>query len=331
MKLCADIGGTKTLLGLAEVSAAGSMELRCTRRYLAREHPEFAPLLTRFLEDARRDLGRPPEVDAACLGVAGPVVGRRIQMTNLAWVLDAEDIGRQLGGCPVRLVNDFEAAAYGIDALGANQRLPLQTARALDRAPQLVIGAGSGLGVAMRFWNGSRYQVVSGEGGHIGFSALDAEQDRLMPHLRRDRARVVVEHVVSGPGLANLYEALCALEGQPSPPARGEDVYARAQQGEALALRAVDHFLRSYGSVAGDYALAILARGGVFVAGGIAQRWQPWMQDGRFRRSFCAKGPYEAVMQSMPVDLVTEPQLGLLGASVLAASPDMDDGTSTAP
>lgn len=322
MRLCADIGGTKALVGLAERDALGRVKLVFVRRHLVAQHADFAALLRDFLAEANQALGHAPWVDSACLGVAGPVVGRRVQMTNLPWLLDADAISQQLGGCPVTLVNDFCAAASGMDALDNTQLVCLQRAQAQERAPQLVIGAGSGLGIAFRFWNGQHYQVIPGEGGHMGFAPLDEEQDRLLHALRAGHARLVAEHVVSGPGLTHLYTALLT---QHSPgrspigaPPSAEQIQQLARQGDPIALQAADHFLRCYGAVCGDMALATLARGGVFVAGGIALKWRGEMADGRFVRAFCAKGPYAEVMRSMPIHLVTEAQLGLLGAARLA-------------
>ncbi len=328
MKLCADIGGTKSLLGLADTTAYGRPRLGFTRRYLARDFAGFAPLLQQFLRDASEALGHPPAVGSACLGVAGPGGGRRIAMTNLPWEPDADDISRLLGGVPVQLINDFAAAAYGIDALSEQQLVALQPGRPVAGAPQVVIGAGSGLGVALRVWNGTRYQVVPGEGGHMAFAPLDEEQDRLLAPLRaqmraQGRDRLVAEHVVSGPGLIHLYRALAAADasldaalGSATPSA--QDIERLAREGDAVAAMAAHHFLRSYGAIAGDHALACLARGGVYVAGGIALQWRDWMADGRFVQAFSAKGPYSALMRDIPIHLVTEPDLGLLGAAVAA-------------
>ena len=328
MKLCADIGGTKSLLGLADTTAYGRPRLGFSRRYLARDFAGFAQLLQQFLHDAHEALGHPPLVGSACLGVAGPGGGRRIQMTNLPWVLDADDISRLLGDAPVQLINDFAAAAYGIDALSEQQLVPLQAGRPVAGAPQVVIGAGSGLGVAFRFWNGARYQVVPGEGGHMAFAPLDAEQDRLLAPLRAQlgalgRDRLVTEHVVSGPGLVHLYRALTPAPAPDanapgSAPPSAQDIQRLAREGDGVAATAAHHFLRCYGAVAGDHALATLARGGVFIAGGIALQWRDWMTDGRFVQAFCAKGPYSALMRDIPIHLVTEPELGLLGAAVAA-------------
>lgn len=343
MILCADIGATKTLLGLAVPAASGhGIEVVASQRYVAADVTSFDDMLAGFLREHEADLSTP--LQAACFGIAGPVTGDVVQMTNLPWRLDAKALSQQLGGIPVRLVNDFKAAASGIDALQPHELLNLQPGTTLEKEPQLVIGAGSGLGVAFRVWrdhtdgSGGYYHVVPGEGGHIGFSPLNAEQDRAMLRLRSHVQRVEAEHFVSGPGLANLYNcldqngdhgapvdaahpfALQVATAQNTDGLTGEEVFRRAtEDNDSRAQHALHHFLLCYGVVAGDHALAILARGGVFLAGGIAQKCGPMMQDGRFMVGFRQKGAYSALAGTFPVNVVMQPDLGLLGAAVLGA------------
>lgn len=327
MILCGDIGGTKTLLAVAE-GPAGSPHVIHEQHLLAADHGSFDAMLQAFLAQWQRKHGRPLQVAAACLGIAGPLAGNTVQMTNLPWRLDGAAIAAALsheGAAPpvppVRLVNDFMAAATGVGVLAPGARVTLQAGTPVPRAPQLVIGAGSGLGVALRVWDGDGYLVVPGEGGHYGFAPSCAEHDELLRFLRSERPRVVAEHVVSGPGLAAIHRWLQSRQPGAAAPAKltGEAVHRLAtQDGDALAAQALEHFVRAYGAVAGDYALASLARGGVFLAGGIAAKCLPWMQDGRFAAAFGDKGPYAALMQELPIHLVTEPRLGLLGAASLA-------------
>lgn len=322
MILCADVGATKTLLGLAEPDGAGGIRWLASQRYVAAQVSSMAAMLTDFLQAQQGRMQRP--LQAACLGVAGPVRDGVIQMTNLPWRFQADDISHLLGGIPVRLVNDFEAAAQGIDVLGADQRMSLQPGVPQEGGRQLVIGAGTGLGVAWRVWQGDHYQVVAGEGGHVGFSPLNEVQDRCMARLRPLVSRVVAEHFVSGPGLVNWYT--CLGDGPVTRVATAQDVGGvtaeeifrlATEVGDARALQAMEQFLLAYGAVAGDHALATLAHGGVFLAGGIAPKWGTWMQDGRFMRAFCHKGPYAELMRSLPVNVVMQGDLGLRGAAVL--------------
>lgn len=315
--LCADIGGTKTLLGLARRDGDGHLRITRCETYIAAELDGFEDALERFLADC----GRPP-LAAACLGVAGPVEDDRVRMTNLSWAIDARDISSRLAGTPTRLANDLEATAAGIDAVSPQQLAPLQEGERVPRAPQLVVAAGTGLGLASRIWNGRHYQVVPGECGHMNWAPPTAAFDALLPHLRRAAGgdRLTNEHVVSGIGLPHLYAAVAADMGEaaPSQPVHGPELAERAEAGEAVAQRVVALFLTAYGSLAGDHALAVLARGGVFIAGGIAQKWVAAMQDGRFIEAFRAKPPYAHIAASLPVHVVTEPALPLIGAAVLA-------------
>lgn len=315
--LCADIGGTKTLLGLARRDDRGRLAIVRCDTFIAAEVASFDDALERFLAGCG-----PLSLSGACLGVAGPVDGDRVRMTNLAWDIHARDVSTRLGGVPTRLANDLEATAAGIDAVAPEQLTTLQPGQPVARAPQLVVAAGTGLGLASRIWNGRHYQVVPGECGHMNWAPPTAEFDALLPHLRRAAGgtRLTNEHVVSGIGLPHLYRAVAAQRGEalPEQPVRGEDIAARAAAGEPLAEQVVAHFVTAYGSLAGDHALAVLARGGVFIAGGIAQKWLPQLQDGRFIRAFGDKPPYAHIASALPVHVVTEPALPLLGAAVLA-------------
>lgn len=339
MILCADIGATKTLLGLARVSGSGRIDVVASQRYVAAEVGSFESMLDTFLRDQALAPDQP--LRAACFGVAGPIDDGKVTMTNLSWHLDAAVLSQRLGGIPVRLANDFEAAASGIDLLTGDQLLSLQAGQPMARAPQLVIGAGSGLGVAFRIWQpsagggqGGHYGVVTGEGGHFSFTPANDEQGRALMRLRPHVARPVAEHFVSGPGLANFYTFLDTEDGgkvvdkaphkvataMDTTGLTGEEVFRRAMDdGEPRALHALHHFLLAYGVVAGDYALATLARGGVFLAGGIAQKLGQAMQDGRFLVGFNQKGPYTGLMATIPVHVVTAPDLGLLGAAAIGA------------
>jgi glucokinase len=309
--LGADLGGTKTLLALAE-ARGGRPAVLDERRYDNGDFGAFEEVLRRFLDDVGLGDDR---VDAACIGVAGPVEGRRVKVTNLPWTLDADALSRAIGGAPVALLNDFAAAAHGIDALDPGALVTLQAGDPVAHAPQLVLGAGTGLGVAFRVWAGDRYQVVAGEGGHFGFAPANAAQSALADALRAQFGRVIVEHVVSGPGLARIHAFLSERREEADPAAIAR---AALEDGDPEALAAVDLFIACYGAVAGDYALACLARGGVFVAGGIAPKLLPRLRAGGFVRAFGDKGVHKTLAARFPVHVVAEERLGLLGALAAA-------------
>jgi glucokinase len=317
--LGADLGGTKTLLAVAR-AGAGRPAIVHERRYESGAFDSFAAVLARFLADAGLVGDR---VEAACVGVAGPIEGRRVKVTNLPWTLDADALSRLLGGAPVSLLNDFAAAAHGVDALEPGALVSLQDGEPVEHGAQLVLGAGTGLGVAFRVWTGERYQVVAGEGGHFGFAPADARQSALAERLRARYGRVIVEHVVSGPGLARIDAFLRGRDSDPVSEGGDPAAIARAALSGAdpVALEAVDLFIACYGAVAGDFALACLARGGVFVAGGIAPRLLDRLRAGGFARAFADKGVHAALAARIPVRVVTDDRLGLLGALAAARRP----------
>jgi glucokinase len=303
--LCGDIGGTKTLLAIAALDG-DRVDVVFERRYADRDFAAFADVVRTFHGEARAS------IEGACLGVAGPIEGRRVAVTNFPWEIDAGALEAILGA-PVALANDFVAAAHGIDVLRPDELATLQAGEPEPRAPQLVIGAGTGLGVAYRVWQGDRYAVIGGEGGHAGFAPADERQASLWRVLHAELGRVRVEHVVSGPGLVRIHDFIREGRGGPRSPeeiASGADPVARA---------AVDLFLECFGAAAGDHALAILACGGVFLAGGIAPRILPQLRNGPFLGAFNAKGVHARLAAGFPVQVVLSERLGLLGAAKLAA------------
>jgi glucokinase len=323
MIVAADIGGTKTRLALLDGAA-----LRFEQQHDSAAFGGFAAVLERFLAEARAALGAAPRLERACIGVAGPVVGARVRVTNLPWELDARALEREFGIGRVRLVNDFVANAYGVDALAAESLATLQAGAPVAGAPRVLIGAGTGLGVAYVVPDRGEPRVVPSEGGHVGFAPADEEQAGLWRFLHARLGRVEAEHVVSGPGLARIYEHLrevghlpvsLALERELAEGDAAPAIVRHALgHGDALAAAAVDLFLACYGAVAGDHALCVIARGGVYVAGGIAAKLLPRLSAGRFLAAFDDKGAFSSLARAMPVHVVLDERLGLLGAARLA-------------
>lgn len=325
MILAGDIGGTKALLLLARLRQ-GRPEPLLEGRYAAADFADFSAMLARFLEECRQHCARAPRLASACFGAAGPVSDNRVQMTNLPWRLDAATIAARFGIARVHLVNDFEAAAAGVEALAPGDSVTLQRGEPLPQAPRVVIGAGTGLGVAYALPQGKRYRIIAGEGGHAGFAPADAEQLRLAQALQAQFGRVSAEQVVSGPGLVRIYEFL--RDGRAAAPGLLERVREEGaaaisrlalEQGDALACRALDRFIACYGAAAGDHALAVMARGGVYIAGGIARKIFSRLAQGGFIAAFNAKGVHAQLNLRIPVKVVTTERLGLLGAALIAA------------
>jgi glucokinase len=325
MILAGDIGGTKTLLALFDDGA-----LRLERRYLSGEFASFDAVLERLLDEAAAELGAKPAIDRGCLGVAGPVIGQRSDVTHLPWTLDADRLAERFAIERMALLNDFAASAYGIDALARDDVVTLQAGSLLPNAPRVLIGAGTGLGVAYLLHDGTRYRVFASEGGHTGFAPRDARQAALWRTLHAVYGRVEAEHVVSGPGLERIYRHLRASQLPPPGSDAMDDVSASdsaaaiagaaLEKCDALAAEALDLFVDCYGAIAGDQALNLVARGGVYVAGGVAPKILARIGSGRFVAAFNDKGAFAELVRSMPLHVVTNERLGLLGAARVAAS-----------
>jgi glucokinase len=302
-----DLGGTKTLLALAEADA-GAIRIVRQKRYASADYPGFDALLGDFLADA-------PAIAAACFGVAGPTDGREAKLTYLPWQLSSAALSRHFAIPHVTLANDFAAAAHGLPLLEAKQVLTLHAGRPLDGAPRVLLGAGTGLDVAGLIRQAGDYQVVSGEGGHFGFSPQTPEQLELARWLLAQSGRVTTEDIVSGPGLARIY---AFFGGRPQP---AEQIGQAALSGsDLLARRSLDLWLGCYGAFAGDLAMHWLARGGVYLAGGMAAKLMPKSDCTPFIDAFLAKREHRDLVSNMPIHLITAEDLGLRGALALAAA-----------
>ena len=328
MILAGDIGGTKTRLALyraAPSGAPGAATAAAEATYPSREHPSLEAIVTLF----RRDHADP--IAAASFGVAGPVRDGRCETTNRPWVIETTRLAALLGLSPemVGLLNDLEASAWGLGALGPDDLLTLAPGSPGARGNSAMIAAGTGLGEAGLFWDGRRHRPFATEGGHAEFAPRTALQDALAQWLRARYGRVSWERVVSGPGLVNLHAFLCDTRKAPPPAWLAEEMRdgdaAAAISGAALAGRdplaseALDLFVALYGAEAGDLALKMMATGGVFVGGGIAPRIRARVEAGGFMAAFEAKGRMRTLMESMPVHLVLCERTALLGAARHAA------------
>lgn len=320
MFLAVDVGATKTLFALAE-PAGSTVRLHAERRYEDDAFASFEAMAARYLDEVGGTA-----VQGVCIGAAGPVAAGRVRLTNRAWTLDAAMLAARFGWPRVAVVNDFAAAASGVAALGPQDVLTLQAGAPEPGGARVVLGAGSGLGVAYAIPAPSGWRVVAGEGGHAGFAPETARQARLAAYWRDRLGRVSAETLVSGPGIERLYAFERAVSEAPTGAldaalARGEGaaaITAAAAAGDALAGAALELFVECYGQIAGDHALAVMATGGVYVAGGIAPSLLSRLRAGGFLRGFGAKGPQAALMARFPVHVVTHPALGLLGAGLMA-------------
>ncbi len=321
--LAGDLGGTKTILTIAEVGK-GRGHLLDEKRYASGEHSNFTSIVLDFLSGAKN------QASLACFGVAGPVMEGRAELTNLPWVLIESDLQRNLGLARARLINDFVAVAHGIEALAAEDLEILHPATAVPGGTVAVIGAGTGLGEAIVMRATGKRVVVPSEGGHSDFAARNDLEIDFLRYMIAKYGRVSYERVLSGPGLANIYEffqktgrenesdALRQAIGEAADPAPVIQRFADDEK-DPLCEAILDLFISIYGAEAGNLALKAVATGGVYVAGGIAPRIIHRLKAGEFRRSFLAKGRLAEEVGAMPVYAVMNHKVGLLGAAVAAA------------
>jgi len=310
LHLVADIGGTKTLMALAARDG-----LRQTLRQENESSEGFLPLLKAYLEElpAHERL----RIEGASLAVAAPVGGERVTLSNRpTWQIDRADVSALLSQKPVRLLNDFAAAAHGLPALAADDAHALQPGTAVPGGLRLCLGPGTGFGVAALHEG----HVIPSEGGHIAFAPVDHAQVELWRFLGGEYRRVTLDRVCSGPGLVATYRhclhrAGHAIDGELSP-AR---VIGRARkEGDAQARQALDLFTRVLGAACGDLALAFLATGGVYLTGGMTLHLLPEISCGGFLRAFNRNAEHGGLTRRMPVHVVLRDDLALLGAAALA-------------
>lgn len=323
--LAGDIGGTSARLALFDDER--DLEPVESATFESRQYHGLEPIVRLFLGD------RCTDVAAAAFGIAGPVEDDTSQATNLPWRVDARRLERELGLGKARLLNDFEAVARGIPSLGDDDVAVLQHGDVDATAPVAIVGAGTGLGEAMLVpgLDGGPTRVIASEGGHTDLAPRNEEEIELLRFLLRRHERVSYERVVSGPGLATLYEFATdggrhATSPDTAQAIRDGDAAAviseRGMAGEdEAAAAAVRLFVSLYGAEAGNLALKCLPFGGVFLAGGIAPKMLDALRgEDRFVRAFTAKGRMSPLLEKMRVAVIVNTRVGLLGARNLAAS-----------
>ena len=311
--VAADIGGTHARFAIATLDGKTVASLGEAVTLRTAEHASFE---TAWEEFQRRSGGALP--DRLAMAVAGPVGGELLQLTNNPWVIRPALLRQTLAAGGLTVVNDFGAVAHAVAALDSASFQPLCGPDEPLPADGVItiLGPGTGLGVAALLRRAGRsYDVIETEGGHIDFAPIDALEDRILAHLRKNFRRVSVERLISGRGLMNIYESLGAIEGQPLAIRDDPSLWAAALAGsDSLAAAALDRFCLCLGAVAGDLALAQGARA-VVIGGGVGLRLADRLPRSGFATRFIAKGRFERRMADIPVKLITHPQPGLFGAA----------------
>ncbi len=335
--LAGDIGGTKTILRLVETSDSPGLRTIQEASYPSGDFPDLVPIVQQFLAQVNA-----PTPEKACFAIAGPVVNNTAKLTNLAWYLDTERLQQELNIPSVSLINDFAAVGYGIFGLTKQDLLTLQVGKHQPEAPIAVIGAGTGLGEGFLIKQGNQYQVFPSEGGHADFAPRNELEFLLLKYLldKHDIQRVSVERVVSGQGIVSIYQFLRDRKIATESPDIAQIVRTWEQEaGQAeksvdpgavigkaalagrdrLSEQTIQLFIEAYGAEAGNLAIKLLPYGGLYIAGGIAPKILPLIQNSSFLLNFTQKGRMRSILEEIPVYIILNQQVGLIGAALSAA------------
>src|SRR6266567_4436374 len=323
MIVAGDIGGTHTRIALFS-QEAGRLHLGQEKVYPSREHKGLGEIIAIFLSDTGAS------VNLACFGVAGPVLHGRVAASNLPWIVDASELAQQLGLDTAWLINDLEAHASGIDDLEATDFISLNSATSTEGNAAL-IAAGTGLGEAGLYWDGAHRHVFPCEGGHSDFAPRNDSEIGLLQYLLKKFGRVSYERVLSGPGLKNIYDFLRDSKFEAEPQWLQDElrqatdpVAVISKHGveakASICERSLDMFVSLYGAEAGNLALKLMATGGVFISGGIAAHLAPKLRQPAFMHAFVAKGRLQPLLEAIPVKIITNDRVGLIGAARYAAT-----------
>jgi glucokinase len=318
--LAGDVGGTKSVLALYALEDSGCIQELHKHVFASGCHDDFVELVAEFLQGEQN-------ISAAVFGIAGPVKEQKCITTNLPWVIDAAILSESLQMPRVHLLNDLEAAAYGV--LQLDEFIELNLNAVAQPGHVAVIAAGTGLGEAFLFFDGKAHHAMPSEGGHCEFGPQNELEDQLLVYLReRYQGHVSMERILCGDGFGVLYDFLKSIDYAPI----NSELEAKMQEGDrnavisqaglagedVLCQQALNMFVRIYGVEAGNLALQVLPKGGVYVAGGIAPKILPALQTGEFMQGFKYKGRLSHAIDHVPVRVVQDPEAPLLGAAYFA-------------
>jgi len=323
MILAGDIGGTNARLALFDVQD-GAYRLVSGSVFPSREYRGLDEIVSQFVTSSAI------HPKAACFGVAGPVRNGRVETSNLPWIIEATRLASELNLKTATLINDLEANAWGIAALQPDDIVTLNQVRGKPVGNKAVIAAGTGLGEAGMYWDGAQHHVFASEGGHADFAPRNELEVEMLEYLRARFGHVSYERIVSGPGLVNVFHFL-RDSGRGQEPAWLTEQMAQSDPAAAISSaalagqcslceHAVDLFVSLYGAEAGNLALKIMATGGVYVGGGIAPKMLPKLAGPLFIQSFAGKGRMQPLLESIPVKVIKNEKLALLGAARYAVA-----------
>jgi glucokinase len=321
MLLAGDLGGTKTLLGLFKQTGAARPERVTTHQFATLDFPAAADIIAAFLQKTGV---RADEIDAACMGVPGPVIDQRVQPTNVDWAVDARELQDKLQLKHVHLLNDLEAMAYVVPVLRDDELLVLQKGKRNPQGNGVLLAAGTGLGQALLINVDGGWRPSPSEGGHVDFAARTPREIQLLQELTRLYGRAHTEHIICGPGLVNL--ARFTSQGRSYVFRETEDITQLPARITAAALEhrcphcveALELWISAFGAAAGNFALSALATGGVYIGGGIPAKILPAFETPTFTTAFNAKEPFDGLLRDIPVSIILNRHAGLDGTAVFA-------------
>lgn len=305
--LVADVGGTNIRLAIADLA---DLTIDHVQTYRCADFAKIEDAISQYLSFIEF------EIHFACIDVACPVTGDLVDLTNNHWSFSQRELAAKFGFEKLIVINDFTAIAMAIPELGDADKVQIGGNAAESQKPIAIFGAGTGLGVAHLVHSGQKWLALGGEGGHVDFAPTDAEQVQILEHLQHKYTTVSAEQLLSGLGLVQIYQALCAIHGQPDKNYQPADITNHGiNETDEMAMKAMSAFCRILGSFGGNLALTMATFGGVYIAGGIVPRFIEYLQKSEFRSRFEAKGRFQPFVANIPVYVVTEAQPGLLGCA----------------
>ncbi len=308
--LLGDIGGTNARLALFGAGRVGPIDTMSVADY-----PRISDAIQAFLSRCANHDG----VCGAILAIAGPIHDGRAALTNSPWVVDAAELRGIFGWPQVRLINDFEALAWSLPGLGTADVFAIGGGKAVVTAPAVVLGPGTGLGLACFVPHAQGASIIASEGGHATLAGTCRREDKIIEHLRERLGHVSAERALSGEGLVNLYQAIGVIDGVSAAPRNPAEITAAALDGSCrLCRETLDLFCAMLGAFAGNAALSFGSRGGVYIGGGIVPRIVDYLAKSEFRTRYEAKGRFKSYLASIPTAVITHPDPAFLGLEGLA-------------
>ena len=333
--LTGDIGGTKTILRLVEVTEEGKSFTEIAKnKYPSGDFPDLVPMVQQFLASLSQDY----HITSACFAIAGPVINNTCHLTNLEWDLDSKRLQQELNISQVNLINDFAANSYGVLDLEPSEIYTLQQGQKQDNTPIAVIGAGTGLGQGFLIPQGDKYQVFASEGGHTDFAPRNNLEIQLLQYLKTkiNSEHISVERVVSGQGIVSIYQFLRDTNFSKESSVIGQKIktwetesdsdidpaaviaQGATEEHDIICTKTMSLFMELYGAETGNLALKILPYGGIYIAGGIAAKNLDIMKKAEFINGFREKGRMNKLLNNIPIYVVLNPELGVRGAILYA-------------